>query len=73
MLAPKMSVYKSLSGKILRNTRGINSLLNTWSYFFLTLISPVMIRNGNIAACSKHSRRLPGNKHNHRHRDTKVA
>ena len=32
-----------------------------------------MIRNGNIAACSKHSRRLPGYKHNHRHRNTKVA
>ena len=25
------------------------------------------MRNGNIAACSKHSRRLPGYRHNHRH------
>ena len=40
---------------------------------FLTLISPIVIRNGNIAVCSKHSRRLPGYKHNHRHRNTKVA
>ena len=33
MHATKMSVYKSLSGKILRKTRRISSLLNTWSYF----------------------------------------
>ena len=32
-----------------------------------------VIRNGNIAACSKHSRRLPGYKHNDIHRTTKVA
>ena len=32
-----------------------------------------MTRNGNIAACSKHSRRLPGYKHNDRHRTIKVA
>ena len=33
MHATKMSVYKSFSGKILRKTRRISSLLITWSYF----------------------------------------
>ena len=33
MHATKMSVYISLSGKILTKTRRINNLLNTWSYF----------------------------------------
>ena len=32
-LAKNVAVYKSLSGKILRKPRRINSLLNTWSCF----------------------------------------
>ena len=47
MLAPKMSVYKSLSGKILRKTRRINSLLNTW----ISLLNTLLLVQNTLDGC----------------------